>query len=190
MGAKETTDTETRTVEKSGRAKPRRKIILNTSPGTKSGARPVPASQPRKRNALGAERMTRILPKNLAKSAVAAQFRQVVISKETNWNISENIGSAWDVSGQNEPNEEDTSRNRRRMVVAIMVATLMLGLFNSSALVNRVRGLQAGPVEDRIINTAEAWHGWMENQELSGYIDVARAYVATLKDKRWQDLER
>jgi len=190
MGAKLTTDTDIRADEKSGRSRPRRKIILNTPPRSKSEARPELANHPRKRNALGVERMAKMLPKNHAKTATASQSRPVVIGKTPNRNASEGIATAGGTDNQKQPGEKETSRNRGRMFVAILVAALMLGVFNSSALVNRVRGLPAGPVEDRIITTAETWNGWMENQGLSGYIEVARTYVAALKDKRWRDLER
>ncbi len=186
MGVKITTDTDIAAGEKSGRSRPRRKIILNTPPRPKSAMLPVPANRPRKRNALGVERMAKMLPK----APTASQSRPVVISKPHNHKASEEVETAWGCDDQNQPDEKETSRNCGRMFVAILVATLMLGAFNSSALVNRVRSLPAGPVEDRIITAAEDWHGWMEKQGLSDYIDVARAYVATLKDKRWRDLER
>ncbi len=186
MGAKLTTDTDIAMGEKSSRSRPRRKIILNTPPKSKSETLPIPANRPRKRNALGVERMAKMLPK----APTASPTRPIVISKSQNHNGSGEVETAWGCDDQKQPDEKETSRNRGRMFVAILVATLMLGIFNSSALVNRVRGLPAGPVEDRIINVAEAWHGWMEKKGLSGYIDVARAYVASLKDKRWRDLER
>ncbi len=186
MGAKLTTDGDITTNDKPGRAKPRRKIILNTPPRSKTEVRPVPASRPRKRNALGVERMAKMLPK----AAKASQSRPVVINKSQNHNACGEVETAWGCDDQNKPDEKETSRNCRRMLMAILVATLLLGIFNSSALVNRVRGLPAGPVEDRIIDTAEIWHGWMEDRGLSGYIDVARTYVVSLKDKGWQDLKR
>ena len=186
MGAKLTTDGDIATSDKPGCAKSRRKIILNTPSRSKSEVRPVPASRPRKRNALGVARMAKMLPK----AAKASQSRPVVISKSQNHDACDKVETAWGMDDRNRPDEKETSRNSRRMLVAILVATLMLGVFNSSALVNRVRSLPAGPVEDYIINIAETWHGWVEDRGLSGYIDVARAYVASLKEKRWQDLKR
>jgi len=186
MGAKFTSDDDMATGDKPGRSRPRRKIILNTPPRSKSEVQPVPAGRPRKRNALGVERMAKML----RKAATASQSRPVVIRKAPSGKVSDETETAWDLDDRNQPDEKEISRNRGRMLVAILVATLMLGIFNSSALVNRVRGLPAGPVEDRIIAISEIWHGWVENKGLSGYIDVARAYVAALKDKRWRDLER
>jgi hypothetical protein len=185
MAAKKTKSIKVKAKTRSGRAKTKRKIILNTPAKPQPSARKVTARIPRKRNALGAERVARITPKDIPEADEVAKPRRVAISKTLYENTPEEFDAPWVIAYRDEPSEEDTSRNRGQMLLAIMVATLMLGVFNSSALVNWVRGLPAGPVEDGIISSSETWHGWMEDRGLDEYMAGMQKYVETLKQDRW-----
>jgi len=187
MAAKKTKSIQLKTRTRSGRAKSKRKIILNTPEKPASDARKATARIPRKRNALGVERVARIAPKNMPEAEEGVKPRRVAISKALYENTPEEFDAPWVLAYRDEPSEADTSRNRGQMLLAILVATLMLGVFNSNALVGWVRGLPAGAVEDDIILSAETWHGWMEKRGLDKYMAGARKYIETLKDMRWRD---
>ncbi len=187
MAAKKTKSIQLKTRSRSGRAKSKRKIILNTPEKSQSGARKATARLPRKRNALGVKRVARILSKEFPETEEVAKPRRVAINKALYENSPEEFDAPWVLAYRDEPSEADTSRNRGHMLLAILVATLMLGVFNSNALVGWVRGLPAGPVEDGIILSAETWHGWMEKRGLDDYMAGARKYVEALKDMRWHD---
>ncbi len=189
MAAKKTTGIKART--KPRRARSKRKIILHTPPKPDSASATVqeerPASRPRKRNALGAERVARIVLKDTPGSEETREFQSVSFHKARHWKKPADFDAPWFQSSRDRPTPEDTRRNRARMLQAMLVATLMLGIFNSNALVSWVRGLPAGPVEDRIIFLAETWNDWMDAGGLSDYMADLRTYVRSLKEKRWQD---
>jgi len=176
---------------KTGRVKPKRKIKLKrtTRPDTGALAAPMekPASRPRKRNALVARRVPKVNPYNVPEpeSEVVPRARPVAISRALYENIPEDFQAPWIPAPDDETSAEDTSRNRGRMLGVILVASAILGVFNSDALVNRVRNLPAGPVEERIINAAETWHQWMEAEKLTTYISTMRKQIESLKEANW-----
>ncbi|WP_439817600.1 hypothetical protein [Zavarzinia sp. CC-PAN008] len=49
-----------------------------------------------------------------------------------------------------------------RVGLGLVLAMLALAILNSEGLVGWSRDLEPGPVADRILEGAEAWHGWMQ----------------------------
>ncbi len=168
------------------RRKPALKRVSKTSENTHNSPVQETANSPRRRNALGAIRVVDIDPLSANQPEKAAGLRSVTINKAVYEKTQAGFDAPWDHAHAEATTEEDTSRNSTRMLKAMLLATLMLGVFNSGALVNWVRGLPAGPVEDRIILTAEVWHEWMEDEGLSDYIASMRDYVQSLKERDWE----
>jgi len=196
MAAKETTSIKVRTPAKSQakttRASPKRKIRLKKpikpDTGVEAALVERPASRPRKRNALVARRVSKADPeKNAPEPEVAPRAQPLAISRALYENIPQDFHAPWLQSPGDEPSAEDTSRNRGRMLRVILVASVVLGVFNSDALVNRVRNLPAGPVEDRIIIAAETWHEWMGSRNLTTYITYMRKQIQSLKEADWKN---
>lgn len=171
------------------KARARNKVVAKKVAKPKSNAKKriekAPPSRPRSRNAIGAIREVVVAPMQVQGSENAASLRRVAIDRALYDNKSADYDAPWVQACLDEPTQEDTSRNRGRMLGAILVATLVLGVFNSGALVNRVRGLSAGPIEDRIISASEIWHEWMEAQELGDYVIYVRKYIQDLKETGW-----
>jgi len=145
-----------------------------------------PVIRPRKRNALGAGRVARIKPQVASEHTQAHKTRPAAISKAFYQKSPEDFYAPWDQASRDEHAPEDTRRNYIRLQKALLVAALMLGIFDSGGLLSWVRGLPAGPIEDRIIVSVETWHGWMEDRGLSDYLARVRKYVQSLKEKGWQ----
>ncbi len=185
MAAKKTKSIQLKTKNRSRRAGSKRKIILNTPEKSQPGAKKSTTRIPRKRNALGVKRVARIIRKNVSETEEVAKPRRVAINKALYENSPEEFDAPWVIAYRDEPSEEQTSRNRGHMLLAILVATLMLGVFNSNALVSWVRGLPAGDIEDRIISTTEIWNGWMEKRGLDEYMAAARKYIENMKEANW-----
>jgi len=171
------------------RAKTRRKLVVKTVGKSSEDAHNPPAQEtanpPRRRNALGAIRVVDSDPLSANQPEKVSGQRSVTISKAVYERAQEGFDAPWDHAHADDTTEEGTSRNSVRMLKAMLLATLILSVFNSGAMVNWVRGLPAGPVEDRIILTAEVWHEWMEDEGLSDYMASARDYVQSLKERGW-----
>lgn len=181
------------TKAKASPTKSRRKIIIKkrAKPETETAATTVerPTSRPRQRNALMAKRVPRNIPAPVVEAVEISKPRPVAIDKALYENIPENYHAPWMPPELEDIIEDDVqvSKNPPRMLLALLVATFLLAVFNSGALVNWVRKLPAGPVEDSIIVSAETWHDWMETEGLSDYIDTMRKSVQSLKKVNWSD---
>lgn len=73
----------------------------------------------------------------------------------------------------------------KRVFGAMLIAALLLAVFNSQGLVSWVLGLPSGPIEDEIVRLAKIWHSWMDALGVSDYIGLARDQVRSLKEARW-----
>ena len=84
--------------------------------------------------------------------------------------------------------EVETIRTRAKMMRAMLIAALFLAIFNSTSLVQYVRGLPTGKVEDTVIALAETWHEHMNKNRLTELIVVIRGKVLAFKESSWSDL--
>lgn len=122
---------------------------------------------------------------DIARSVVDAgamsPAQRVPIDKNLYEKPAEEIDVPWRLPGD----DEDTGRNYRRMLRTLLVAALLLGIFNSGALFSWVRGLPAGTIEAGIIVSSETWHHWMEEAGVSDYIVRIREQIQSLKNADW-----
>lgn len=82
----------------------------------------------------------------------------------------------------------DTSNNRRRVFLALILAGGILATFNSGALVNYTQGLANNPVGPELILASEKWHEMMQEKQVTRVVDHIRGSVALVREARWQDL--
>ena len=82
----------------------------------------------------------------------------------------------------------DTSNNRRRVFLALILAGGILATFNSGALVNYTQGLANNPVGPELILASEKWHELMQEKQVTRVVDHIRGSVALVRETRWQDL--
>jgi len=82
----------------------------------------------------------------------------------------------------------DTSNNRRRVFLALILAGGILATFNSGALVNYTQGLANNPVGPELILASEKWHEMMQEKQVTRVVDHIRGSVALVRETRWQDL--
>jgi len=82
----------------------------------------------------------------------------------------------------------DTSNNRRRVFLALILAGGILATFNSGALVNYTQGMANNPVGPELILASEKWHEMMQEKQVTRVVDHIRGSVALVRETRWQDL--
>jgi hypothetical protein len=82
----------------------------------------------------------------------------------------------------------DTSNNRRRVFLALILAGGILATFNSGGLVNYTQGLANNPVGPELILASEKWHEMMQEKQVTRVVDHIRGSVALVRETRWQDL--
>lgn len=89
-----------------------------------------------------------------------------------------------------EPDEAatDTTSNRRRVFLALVLAGSILATFNSGGLVNYTQGLADKPMGPQLILASERWHELMQEKQITRVIDHIRGSVAFVRDTSWQDL--
>lgn len=94
---------------------------------------------------------------------------------------------AMDVSDTVETQKDimDTGRNWVRVLSAMILAAVLMAVFNSEALLGWVRGLPVGGIEEKIIAGVEVWHGWMTSYGAGDFIAMVREQVRLAKDTTW-----
>ena len=193
MAANKKTIIKTKKKAMAARAKAKRSMAVKKNVAIKSDREEQPikkaAGQSTRRNASDAISETKKTIDKTTGPEVIRKKRPVNISRANLANVAaEDYNAPWIDPREMHVSEEDTSQNRGRMLIAMLVATLLLGVLNSTGLLSWVRGLPAGPVEDRIIMSAETWHEWMEDRGLDEYMAGMRKLVETLKEVNWQDI--
>jgi hypothetical protein len=82
----------------------------------------------------------------------------------------------------------DTSNNRRRVLLALVIAGGVLSIFNSGGLVRYTQGLADNPVGPVLIIASEKWHALMQEKQATLVVDHIRGSVAMVRDSSWRDL--
>jgi hypothetical protein len=82
----------------------------------------------------------------------------------------------------------DTSNNRRRVFLALILAGGILATFNSGGLVNYTQGLANNPVGPELIIASEKWHELMQEKQVTRVVDHIRGSLALVREARWRDL--
>ncbi len=82
----------------------------------------------------------------------------------------------------------DTSNNRRRVFLALIVAGGILAVFNSGGLVNYTQGLASNPVGPKLILASERWHELMQEKQVTRVVDRIRGSLALVREASWRDL--
>jgi len=85
--------------------------------------------------------------------------------------------------------ENETTKTFKRSLYAMLFGLLILALFHSASLVNYVRGLPIGPVEDTVIAVSEAWHEQMEKNGMTELFTLLDEGVTALHDATWDDFD-
>ena len=80
--------------------------------------------------------------------------------------------------------------NARRVVGALLIAGLILAVFNSAALVQYSRGLSDKMFGPKFISVSESWHGLMERARMTNLADNIRTMVTTARQSNWSDITR
>lgn len=83
--------------------------------------------------------------------------------------------------------ETETTKTFKRALYAMLFGMFILALFHSASLVNYVRGLPIGPVEDTVIAVSEAWHEQMDKNGMTELFTLMDESVTTLHDATWDD---
>lgn len=82
----------------------------------------------------------------------------------------------------------DTSNNRRRVLLALLIAGAVLSVFNSGGLVRYTQGLADNPVGPGLIIASEKWHALMQERQATLVVDHIRGSVALVRNSSWRDL--
>jgi hypothetical protein len=82
----------------------------------------------------------------------------------------------------------DTTSNRRRVFLVLVLAGGILATFNSGGLVNYTQGLADKPMGPQLILASERWHELMQEKKITRVVDHIRGFVAFVRDTSWQDL--
>lgn len=82
----------------------------------------------------------------------------------------------------------ETRANRRRVLAALVLAGLVLGVFNSGALVHYAGGLGYNEFTMRAITLAERWDRLMRENRLTLVTSQLRDMAAQARRSRWRDL--
>jgi hypothetical protein len=73
-----------------------------------------------------------------------------------------------------------------RGFATFMLAAALLLVFNSASLRSAVRDLPANMVTDRLVLSADMWHGWMEALGAAGVAPGLRRPFQALRELTWQ----
>lgn len=78
----------------------------------------------------------------------------------------------------------------RRVAQALLVAAVILAVFNSGALVQYARGLSDKMFGPPIITASETWHAMMERGRLTGLTEQIRQIVSQARQSSWDDIAK
>jgi hypothetical protein len=82
----------------------------------------------------------------------------------------------------------DTSTNRRRVFLALILAGGILAVFNSGGLVNYTQGFANNPVGPHLILASERWHELMQKKQATRVVEHFRGSIALVREASWRDL--
>ncbi|MDA7947132.1 MAG: hypothetical protein MPJ78_06605 [Hyphomicrobiaceae bacterium] len=82
----------------------------------------------------------------------------------------------------------DTTRNRSRVLLALVIAGGVLATFNSGGLVQYSYELAENPAGQKLIEATERWHEMMRETPAGDVMDHIRGSVATVRETSWDDL--
>ena len=82
----------------------------------------------------------------------------------------------------------DTKGNRRRVLLALVIAGGVLATFNSGGLVQYSYDLADSPFGENVIEASESWHDMMSETRVTEVMDQIRGSVAMARESSWQDL--
>ena len=80
------------------------------------------------------------------------------------------------------------SMSERRVLLTLLLAGLILSVFNSGALVRYTRGLSESVMGTRIIDVSEKWHGLMETGRMTALSEGIRSSVSLARNSSWDDI--
>ena len=83
---------------------------------------------------------------------------------------------------------DDTPGNRRCVLAALLLAGLILAVFNSGGLVRYAGGLGYNALVMKIIIASEDWHSLMERSRMTALMDGIRGAVTAARQSSWHDL--
>ncbi len=78
-----------------------------------------------------------------------------------------------------------TMNNVRRGLGAMLIATVMLGVFNSEGLTVYARDLPGNAFSDTLVTMADSWHDLMIDSGLTNVSDVVRETFLYFKEIEW-----
>jgi len=85
----------------------------------------------------------------------------------------------------------DTTEDRsyvatvRRGLIVFLIAAAMLAVFNSARLRSAVRDWPPSAVTDRIVLSADRWHGWMEAIGAAALVPAIHDGFERVRRLRW-----
>jgi hypothetical protein len=82
----------------------------------------------------------------------------------------------------------DTKGNRRRVMLALLIAGSVLSIFNSEGLVRYTQNLAGNPIGEKLIVMSENWHALMQDKQVTRVADHIRGSVAMARGANWRDL--
>lgn len=85
--------------------------------------------------------------------------------------------------------DADTRGNRRRVILALVVAGLLLGTLNSAGLVSYTRDMYETQLGRNLIVASEKWHAMMERGKATLLVDSVRGTVSAMRETSWHDLK-
>lgn len=84
--------------------------------------------------------------------------------------------------------DASTHINRRRVFAALLIAAMVLAVFNSAALVQYARGFSGGAVGARLIDVSESWHRAMDSSQVTRIVATIRDAVSAVRHAGWHDM--
>lgn len=84
----------------------------------------------------------------------------------------------------------ETQRNVRRMLLALMLATLLLLVFNSERLVTWVNGFEVGPVQDAVVSASAEWNELMGGAGLATPAETMHTEMDDIRATDWAEVRR
>lgn len=84
--------------------------------------------------------------------------------------------------------DADTKGNRRRVMLALLIAGSVLSIFNSEGLVRYTQNLAGNPIGEKLIMMSENWHALMQDKQVTRVADHIRGSVAMARGANWRDL--
>ncbi len=80
--------------------------------------------------------------------------------------------------------------NARRVALTLLIAAVVLAVFNSGSLVQYTRGLSDTMLGPNIIRASERWHAMMESGHMTDLTNRIRAVVSSARQSSWEDVAR